>query len=72
MARNDDDRNLKDIDMVEELKTLDDYDKKLEDMEAQITELKKIKRRRKKMMELESERDDIIKKINKVDKTKHR
>ncbi|MDU4892372.1 MAG: hypothetical protein E6344_18795 [Clostridium sp.] len=72
MARNDDDRNLKDIDMVEELKTLDDYDKKLEDMEAQIKELKKIKRRRKKMMELESERDDIIKKINKVDKTKHR
>ena len=58
--------------MVEELKTLDDYDKKLEDMEAQIKELKKIKRRRKKMMELESERDDIIKKINKVDKTKHR
>ena len=72
MARNDHDRNLKDIDMVEELKTLDDYDKKLEDMEAQIKELKKIKRRRKKMMELESERDDIIKKINKVDKTKHR
>ncbi len=72
MARNDNDRNLKDIDMVEELKTLDDYDKKLEDMEAQIKELKKIKRRRKKMMELESERDDIIKKINKVDKTKHR
>lgn len=72
MARNDDDRNLKDIDMFEELKTLDDYDKKLEDMEAQIKELKKIKRRRKKMMELESERDDIIKKINKVDKTKHR
>ena len=72
MARNDDDRNLKDIDMVEELKTLDDYDKKLEDMEAEIKELKKIKRRRKKMMELESERDDIIKKINKVDKTKHR
>lgn len=71
MSRNDDDIYVRDIEK-EELKTLEDYDKKLEEMEKQIKELKKIKRRKKRMIELESEKEEILKKINKAEKNKHR
>jgi len=67
--------NQKDIDYMnnnDDLKTIDDYDKRLEDMEAHIKELKKIKKRKKKMMELEMEREEILKKMNKSEKNKHK
>lgn len=72
MSKSDSDKNIKDIGNSEELKTLEDYDRKLEEMEAQIKELKKIKKRKKRMVELEMEKEEIVKKMNKVEKNKHR
>lgn len=62
--------NLKDD--IDEVKSLDEYDKKLEEMEMQIKELKKIKRRKKKMMELELEKEEILRKMDKSLKNKHK
>lgn len=53
-------------------KSLDEYDRLLEDMEVQIKELKKIKKRKKKMMELELEKEEIIRKMNKDIKNKRK
>ncbi|MEG1256444.1 hypothetical protein [Clostridium sp.] len=72
MNKNENQKDMDYMDNNDDLKTLGDYDKKLEDMEVQIKELKKIKKRRKKMMELEMEREEILKKMNKSEKSKHK
>ncbi|WP_291569521.1 hypothetical protein [Clostridium sp. UBA4548] len=52
--------------------SVEDYDKKLEGMKEQIKLLKKIKRRQKKLKELEEEQSLILKKMKKREKSKHK
>lgn len=52
--------------------SVEDYDKKLEGMKEQIKLLKKIKRRQKKLKELEEEQSIILKKMKKREKNKHK
>jgi len=52
--------------------SVDDYDNKLENMKEQIKLLKKIKRRQKKLKELEEEQALILKKMKKRERNKHK
>lgn len=52
--------------------SVDDYDNKLESMKEQIKLLKKIKRRQKKLKELEEEQAVILKKMKKRERNKHK
>jgi len=63
-----------DLDRFEEGKfsSIEQYDKKLEDMKQEIKKLKKIKKRQKKLNELELEQAEILKKMKKGSKSKHR
>ncbi|MPN10841.1 hypothetical protein SDC9_158138 [bioreactor metagenome] len=52
--------------------SVEDYDNKLEGMKEQIKLLKRIKRRQKKLKELEEEQSLILKKMKKREKSKHK
>lgn len=52
--------------------SVDDYDNKLETMKEQIKLLKKIKRRQKKLKELEEEQALILRKMKKGERNKHK
>lgn len=52
--------------------SVDDYDNRLETMKEQIKLLKKIKRRQKKLKELEEEQALILRKMKKRERNKHK
>lgn len=54
----------------EKLCTIEDYDRKLNELEENIKILKKIKRRKKKLQELKEEQDEILKKMSEKSKKK--
>ncbi len=54
------------------LSPVDEFDKKLEDIEDEIKMLKKLKKRQKKLSELQFKKEEILREISKKTKNKHK